>query len=132
MQLILYRQAMAAVRLSPDAEDLDWAQGPPLVSISRTDNETSVICPTTCLPDPMPGPTEGPLAVVRIAGTIEFAEIGVLVRLLKPLSDAGIPVLTVSTFDTDWVLFPAHRAAAAASVWRAAGYTVTEEDEDAA
>jgi hypothetical protein len=33
----------------------------------------------------------------------------------------------VSTFDTDWVLVPAKSSAAAASVWRAAGYKVTED-----
>ena len=54
-------------------------------------------------------------------------QIGVMVGLLKPLADAGIPVLTVSTFDTDWVLVPASSSAAAASVWRAAGYKVTED-----
>ncbi len=35
-------------------------------------------------------------------------------------------MLTVSTFDTDWVLLPAAKAAAAASVWRAAGHDVED------
>jgi hypothetical protein len=127
VQLIQYRQPMACVRLEPDEPDPVWATGPPLVSISRGAEELSVICPTTCLPDNLPGPVAGPFIVVRIAGALAFSQIGVLVSLLSPLSNAGIPVLTVSTYDTDWVLVEASRGSEAASVWRGAGYTVTEE-----
>ncbi len=127
MHLIQYRQPMACVRLEPDEPDPVWAEGSPLVSISRSAEELSVICPTSCLPDNLPGPVGGPFIVVRMAGALEFSQIGVLVSLLSPLSNAGIPVLTVSTYDTDWVLIEASRGSEAASVWRAAGYTVTEE-----
>ena len=127
VQLIQYRQAMAAIRLPAGSPPPDWARGEPLVSTSSTPDETSVICPTNCLPDALPGPMEGPFTVVRVAGTLPISQIGVMVRLLKPLADAGIPVLTVSTFDTDWVLFPAARSAAASSLWRHAGYEVTED-----
>ncbi|MBT0771121.1 ACT domain-containing protein [Kineosporia sp. J2-2] len=129
MHLIQYRQAMALVRLAPDSPDPHWAVGSPLVSISRTADEISVVCPTTSLPEPVPGPVEGPFTVTRAAGALEFSQIGVLMRLLKPLADAGIPVLNVSTFDTDWVLVPAAKSVVAASVWRHAGYTVTEDAE---
>ena len=128
VQLIQYRQALATVRLPAGSPPPEWAAGEPLASVSVTADETSVICPTTSLPDSLPGPVEGPFIVVRVAGTLEMSQIGVMVGLLKPLADAGIPVLTVSTFDTDWVLVPARHSAAAASVWRAAGYKVTEED----
>ncbi|GAA3626697.1 MULTISPECIES: ACT domain-containing protein [Kineosporia] len=129
MHLIQYRQAMALVRLAPDSPDPTWAVGAPLVSISRTTDEISVVCPTNSLPEPVPGPVEGPFTVTRAAGALEFSQIGVLLRLLKPLADAGIPVLNVSTFDTDWVLVPAAQSVVAASVWRHAGYTVTEDAE---
>nr|WP_269327372.1 ACT domain-containing protein [Kineosporia mesophila] len=127
--MIQYRQAMALVRLAPDSPDPTWAVGAPLVSISRTTDEISVVCPTNSLPEPVPGPVEGPFTVTRAAGALEFSQIGVLLRLLKPLADAGIPVLNVSTFDTDWVLVPAAQSVVAASVWRHAGYTVTEDAE---
>ena len=129
MHLIQYRQAMVVIRLASDAPVPDWAVGAPLASVSRTADETSVICPTNSLPEPVPGPVEGPFTVTRAAGAVEFSQIGILLRLLKPLADAGIPVLTVSTFDTDWVLVPASQSLAATSVWRHAGYTVTENAE---
>jgi hypothetical protein len=129
LHLIQYRQAMAVVRLDPDAPDPEWATGLPLASVSRTADEISVVCPTSSLPEPVPGPVEGPFTVVRAAGALEFSQIGVLLRLLKPLADAGIPVLSVSTFDTDWILVPAAKTSNAISVWRHANYTVTEDVE---
>ena len=129
MHLIQYRQAMVVVRLDPDAPDPDWVRGLPLASVSRTADEISVVVPTVSLPEPVPGPVEGPFTVVRAAGALGFSQIGVLLRLLKPLADAGIPVLSVSTFDTDWILVPAAKTSQAVGVWKYAGYSVTEDAE---
>jgi hypothetical protein len=126
MRLVLNMQAVAVVRLPAGTAPPEWATGEPLVSVTQTATETSVVCPTSCLPDDLPGPVEGPLVAVHIDGAVEFSQIGVLVSLLKPLAAAGIPILTVSTFDTDWVLLPAPKVSAAASVWRAAGYDVID------
>ena len=126
MRLVVNPQAVTVVRLPAGAPHPELAAGPPLVSITRTAYETSVVCATTCVPDDVPGPVEGPLVAVTVDEVLEFSQVGILVALLKPLADAGIPVLTVSTFDTDWVLLPAAKAAAAASVWRAAGHEVED------
>ncbi len=126
MRLVLNPQAVAVVRLPAGSGIPGWAAGDPLVSVTITGDETSIVCPTSCLPDDLPGPVEGPLVAVNVDGELEFSQVGVLVALLRPLAAAGIPVLTVSTFNTDWVLVPAPKAAAAASVWRAAGYDVID------
>jgi len=139
MRLVMSPQAIAVVRLAPGAPDPTWATGGPLISITKTARETSVICPTSSVPEEVPGPVNGPLVGVYVDEQLDFSQVGILVGLLKPLSDAGIPVLTVSTYDTDWVLIEASRAAAASSVWRAAGYQVVDSaahpgdlpDEDA-
>ena len=126
MRLVISPQAVAVVRLPAGSPPPSWASGDPLVSVTITSQETSVVCATSCLPDDLPGPVHGPLAAVHIEGTLEFSQVGVLVALLRPLANGGIPVLTVSTFETDWILVPAPRIAAAASVWRGAGHGVTE------
>ncbi len=126
MRLLVSPQPVAVVRLAPDVTDLAWATGSPLVSITRTADETSVVCPTSAVPDEVPGPVQGPFVAVVIDEVLEFSQVGVLVALLRPLADAGIPVLTVSTFDTDWVLLEAAKASTASAVWRAAGYQVVE------
>ena len=39
-----------------------------------------------------------------VEGKLEFSAIGVLAAILNPLADAGISILSISTFDTDDVL----------------------------
>jgi hypothetical protein len=126
MHLVISPQALAVVRLPAGSPPPSWAVGPPLVSVTLTPRETSVICPTAALPDDLPGPVEGPMVGAQVVDPLEFSQVGVLVSLLRPLADAGISVLTVSSYDTDWVLVPSDQAAAAAAVWRHAGHEVSE------
>ena len=126
MRLVMSSQAIAVVGLPAGVPDPGWARGGPLVSITRTEHETSVICATSSVPEDVQGPVQGPLVGVYVDDQLDFNQAGILVALLKPLSDAGIPVLTVSTYATDWVLREASKAAAAAAVWRAAGYQVLD------
>ena len=44
--------------------------------------------------------------------------------MLQPLADAGISVLTISTFDTDWVLVPVNDVESASEAWRRSGHEV--------
>jgi hypothetical protein len=124
VRLIEHPEAMAVVRLPAGSTAPAWATGGPLVSVSQTAEETSVLCPTSALPDDVPGPVEAPFVVFRIAGTLDFTQVGVLTSLLRPLADAGVPVVVVSTFDTDWILIRSHLVAASVSVWKAAGHEI--------
>jgi hypothetical protein len=126
MRLVVNEQAVAVVQLPAGSRPPDWAVGEPLVSVTSTMEETSIVCPTYCLPDDLPGSVEGPLVAVHVDDHLEISQVGILASLLQPLAAAGISVLTVSTYNTDWILVPAPKAAAAASVWRAAGHEVID------
>lgn len=64
-------------------------------------------------------------AALFSGGTAHGADVpGMLVALLAPLADAGVPVLVASTFEADVVLVPAARLGGAASALRAAGHHV--------
>jgi hypothetical protein len=41
---------------------------------------------------------------LRVAGTIDFSVVGILVSLVTPLAEAGVSVFAISTFDTDYLL----------------------------
>lgn len=121
--LMEHPEDVSVVRL-PSGQDpgFDWQQGP-LASLTRTADETSVVCATSAVP--RGARTEGPYRAVEVAGPLEFSAVGVFAEILAPLVDAGISVLGISTYDTDWILVPARRAADAATVWRRAGFVVT-------
>ncbi len=106
----------------PAAED----QG--LEAVVRTPDETSVLRNWS---DPLVVSTEasrcaGPFLAWSIPGVLDFQLVGVLAGFIEPLRDAGIPVLAISTFETDWILVDATRAAAAESAWIAAGVEILD------
>jgi len=92
----------AVCRLSPADAVPSWANGPGFVSITRTDDELSIVCAealvprgTQCMRD---------YVAMRVEGTLAPELVGVLVSLAEPLADAGIPILAIGTHDTDYVL----------------------------
>lgn len=117
----------AICRLPLNAE-IDWAAGE-LVSVIRSRRDlqgTTVICDETVVP------AEGVEAdrgwhALRFEGLFGFGEIGVLNSVLGPLARARVPVVSVSTFETDYVLIKAHRFDRVQEVLREAGHEVVED-----
>ncbi|MGG5259751.1 ACT domain-containing protein [Phycicoccus avicenniae] len=123
LHLMEHPEDVSVVRL-PGGEDpaFDWNTGP-LASLTRTADETSVVCATASVP--RGSRTEGPFRAVEVAGPLDFSAVGVFAEILAPLVDAQISVLGLSTFDTDWVLVPTGRREDAAAAWRRAGFVIT-------
>ena len=91
--------------------------------MSSTPEEASVIGPWS-------GLGLGPYRAWSVPGPLAPDLVGVLAGLLDPLRAAGIPMLAVSTHDTDWLLVEEGRADAAEAAWTAAGIRI--EDAPAA
>ena len=90
-------------------------------SVTRTADELSVICAEEAIP-------EGARAVrgwraLRVAGPLDFALTGVAAALTTPLAAAGVSVLPVATFDTDYLFVREELLARALSALTAAGHT---------
>jgi hypothetical protein len=113
----------AVVRLSPDAGLPHWAVwSSGFLSVSRTAHETSVICEERLLPEGVRA--EGGFEAYVVRGPLDFSAVGILARLTAPLAAAGIPLLAVSTFDTDVLLVRATAREAAVAAWGGAGIAV--------
>jgi len=92
----------AVCRLRADAPVPAWASGAPFSCVTRTADELSVVCPAETAP--LEVRAERGFTVLRLHGPFPFDAVGVLSSFLGPLADAGIPILAVSTFDTDYIL----------------------------
>ena len=98
------------------------------VSVTRTPQELSIVCPVHAAPA---GATvDGTWTALYAAGPIPFGLTGVVTSLVAPLSAAGCPVFVVSTFDGDVLMVPSSRGAQARELLTAAGHTVTEQSAD--
>ena len=125
--LLRHPEPLAIVRLGPGAEVPEWATGGTIFSVTATATETSLVCGRAGVP--RKARQEGPYTAFAVDGILDHGLTGVLAGLLQPLADAQVPVFTLSTFDTDWVLVPSHAADRAAAVWGEAGFPVRTTQE---
>lgn len=123
MHLMTHPESLSIARLESGAEPTwDWTPGP-FASLSRSPQETSIVGLAASVPDGVL--TEGPFRAVEVAGPLAFDAVGVMAEILTPLVPAGISVLALSTYDTDWILVPEEAIDLAGEVWRKAGLIVT-------
>lgn len=89
-------------RLDPAAPIPEWADGEGYVSITRSDDELSVVCLAERIPKPVRRDTGW--RCWKFQGPFAFDQSGILLAVIEPLSRNGIGVFVVSTFDTDHLL----------------------------
>ncbi len=93
----------AVCRLDPGAAIPAWVVGAgPLVSITRTEDELSIVAPEEAVPSEVQA--ERGWDAIRVVGKLDFSMVGVLAGLTGALAQAGISVFAVSTYDTDILL----------------------------
>jgi hypothetical protein len=94
--------------------------GTPFLSVTRTADETSVVCPSDMVRAGVRRETGW--RCLRVAGTLTFDMVGVLARLVGPMAAAGVSVFVVSTFDTDYLLVKYEHFIRALDVLRDSGF----------
>lgn len=100
--LSILRDTFAICKLEKDAQIPDWALAGRFISVTRTPEELSIVCPQSNVP-------EGTKADVgwrclEVEGPLSLSESGIIASFAGPLAHAGISIFVVSTFDTDYVL----------------------------
>ncbi|HZW93935.1 MAG TPA: ACT domain-containing protein [Candidatus Eremiobacteraceae bacterium] len=110
----------AIVRLAPDSSIPDWAMRGEFTSITRTADELSIVCPAESVPkDFDPGLR---WICLKLEGPFPFSQTGILLSFIEPLSNNGIPIFAISTYNTDYVLIPQEHADWAKNLLRKAGH----------
>ena len=124
LTLLVYPEAYAICRLGPDEVLPAWATRARFLSITRTENELSVVCEQQTVPSHVHA--ERNRRLMRVEGTLAFTLTGVLASLAAPLASAGISIFAVSTYDTDYLLVSSDNLQEAAEVLEAAGHVVRQ------
>lgn len=122
MKLCLLDAEYCVARLDPLSATPEWVEGPGVSSITRTQDELSVICPAHRVPDDVR--QQAGWRGLRVAGTLDFSQLGVLSSLIGPLSENGIGLLALSTFDTDYLFVRQVDLDAACDLLRRAGHSI--------
>ena len=110
----------AIVHLAPDALVPGWASKGEFISITRTPDELSIVCPIENIPADAHSPHRW--RCLKLEGPFPFTQTSVLLSFIEPLSGNDIPIFAVSTYDTDYVLIPQELAERAVAVLQQAGH----------
>lgn len=100
----------------------DWCDGEGFVNISRGDDELSMICLKERVPEDVK--SDGEWTCFKFIGPFAFGETGIVLSVLKPVSENGIGILIVSTFNGDYLLVQNADATASIKHLKAAGHTI--------
>lgn len=127
MTLTLMKTRLGVAQLPAIARIPGWSKRcDSFVSITRTASELSIVCPQAVIPTRLKQETG--YRIVRVEGPLDFALVGILASITAPLAQAGISIFTVSTYDTDYVMFKDDKREQALAALRAAGHTVKIEE----
>lgn len=102
LKFLVLSEEFAICKLAASAALPDWCDAPPFFTITRTPEELSIVCPTEAVPGEVKA--ERGWACLQLRGPFAFQQTGVLASFIAPLADERIPILAVSTYDTDYVL----------------------------
>ncbi|WP_346289604.1 ACT domain-containing protein [Sphaerothrix gracilis] len=112
--LILLPQSLAICRLAATAAIPDWAVSQSLLSVTRTDEELSLVCDEAQVPEGVV--CDRPWQAFQVAGPLDFSLTGILASLLVPLAEAEISIFAVSTYNTDYLLVRQRQVKAAIAI----------------
>jgi uncharacterized protein len=99
------------------------ASASPLQVVARTATELSIVAPEAEVPKTVVA--EDGFRVIAVVGPVPFAVTGLMASLATALAAAGVSLVAIGTYDTDYVLVKEEVLANAVAALRAAGFEIS-------
>ena len=112
-------------RLEARAKLPDWALLANFISITRTLDELSIVCPVGQIPPDIECSLEW--YCFQVEGQLDFSLTGILASLASPLAQAGISIFALSTYNTDYLMVKQENKELAIKILSQAGHQVKLE-----
>ncbi|CCH34192.1 ACT domain-containing protein [Actinosynnema sp. NPDC047251] len=93
-----------------------------LVSVTRTPDELSIVCPSEHAPPA--DRVQAGWRLLTVRGPLEFTLTGIMAALSGELAAAGVSLFALSTYDTDHLLVKNSDLARAVTALRSSGHEV--------
>jgi len=90
--------------------------------IGKTDEELSVVCDSNITLNS--SKSDGNWSILKLVGQLDFSLVGILANITRALSEAGISIVALSTFDTDYIMVRTAKVEQAKEVLIEAEYQV--------
>ena len=124
MKLKILDSTFSIVKIPPTETVPSWAIKCDVFSITRTNEELSIVCPSDCLPiNEELRDVENDWKCIKVEGVLDFGLTGILASLANPLAENKISIFAVSTFNTDYLLVKSHSIEKARLVLENSGHS---------
>ena len=110
------------MKLPPNAEIPSWVYSSAFMSITKTEDEISIVLPTGSLKSEYQESKSWRL--LKLIGPFDFNLTGILASVLNPLAEKGIGIFALSTYNTDYVMVQSKDFEAALEVLKAASHKI--------
>ncbi|WP_409271666.1 ACT domain-containing protein [Neobacillus sp. SCS-31] len=124
MKLKILDKTFSVVKYPPTDIIPSWALNSDVFSITRTDEELSIVSPSESLPmNEVFKDVENDWKCIKVEGVLDFSLTGILSSLANPLAENNISIFAISTFNTDYILVKSHSIEKARVVLESEGHT---------
>ncbi len=103
LELQILKDVYAVYRFGTDSDIPDWIYDSDFYSITKTKDELSIVCKQNDTIDKELAVNEN-WRTFKIHGPLDFSLIGIIAEISRILKESNISILTVSTYDTDYIL----------------------------
>jgi hypothetical protein len=122
LTISLLPHTYAVCQFHPDKHIPYWALLGDFVSLTRTNDELSIVCEQNNVPDEIQA--ERDWRCIKVNGSFDFSVAGVNASLALPFAEADISVLSIATFSTNYWLLKVDVVERALQVLVQAGHTI--------
>jgi hypothetical protein len=123
MNLTVLENRVGVVRLNNSDSIPSWATQGNFWSITRTEDELSVVTDEHVIPKDLKAELDWRL--IKVIGPLDFSMVGVLSSLAEPLAKKSISIFVISTFDTDYLMVQDKNLTAAIETLKTVGHLVS-------
>jgi uncharacterized protein len=88
--------------------------------IGKTDEELSIVCESGLLP--IHDTSNNNWSIIRIAEKLDFSLAGILAEITNALKNAGISIIALSTYNTDYIMLKKEKLKEAKAALKNTGY----------
>ena len=102
LTLLILRETFTICRLDKDAPIPDWVFQGNLYSVTRTEDELSIVCPLINVPKGIVC-NQG-WSCLKVKGPLDLSLTGIISSIASTLERENISLFLISTYDTDYVM----------------------------
>ena len=128
LDFILLKGEYSIYKFKRDSPIPEWIYDSDFYSVTRTADELSIICKHVDLNMGIDIKTDSHWRILKINSVLELSLIGIIATVSKILEENKIPIFTISTFDTDYILVKDRDLNKTVSALRYAGHNLLAEN----